>query len=142
MPKFDPRSLDDDTFQPIGAHPTVRPNSKSKWPPTRVLGWVMAIGGLSVVLNIVSVIVVAALFDRIETKLTAVDTRLVDVEQWLSRERALRQKIDDGWADTQRRQKESDAALAKAKADLKSYNAAGGVTGEVVRDLNGKPGPS
>jgi hypothetical protein len=58
-------------------HP--RPNSKSKWLPTTVLAWVIAIGGLSVVLNIVSVAVVASLFDKTETRLSAVDTRLIDV---------------------------------------------------------------
>jgi hypothetical protein len=48
----------------------------------------------------------------------------------------------DNWRETQTRQKEFDADLAKAKADLKGYNAAGGVTGEVTRDLQGEPGPS
>jgi hypothetical protein len=132
-PKFDPRSLDHDDFQPISPHPA--PRSKAKWPATRVLGWVIAIGGLSVVLNIVSFAVVWSAMGRM-------DARLTPIEQWMAREHEIRQKVADDWPETQKRQKEFDADLAKAKADLKGYNEAGGVTGEVVRDLKGEPGPS
>jgi hypothetical protein len=133
MPKFDPRSLDDDQFQPISPHPS--PRSKAKWPATRVLGWVIAIGGLTVALNIVSVAVVYVAMARMDARLTL-------IEQWMAREREIRQKVVDDWPETQKRQREFDADLAKAKADLKQYNTAGGVTGEVVRDLKGEPRPS
>jgi hypothetical protein len=91
--------------------------------------------GQSVVLNIVSVVVIYAAMARM-------DARLTPIEQWMALERAVRQKIADDWPATQRRQKEFDAALSKARADLKGYNAAGGVTGEVTRDFKGEPGPS
>jgi hypothetical protein len=77
MANFDPRSLDDDDFR-IGPHPT--PRQKSNWPPSRVLGWVIAIGGLSVVLNAVSVVVVYCLIVRIDNRIAELDKRLAAAE--------------------------------------------------------------
>jgi uncharacterized protein YlxW (UPF0749 family) len=125
MPKFDPRSLNDDeqiVFQELP------PRAKSKWPATRVLGWVIAIGGLSVVLNIVSVIVVYGLMVRIESKISTNDTQLgarfTDVEQWVTRERAIRKKqaADPYWSDEaiKKRRDDSNADIAKAESELKA----------------------
>jgi hypothetical protein len=128
MPQFDPRSLDDDELRPISPHPSPKP--KSKWPPTRVLGWVIAIGGLSVALNIVSVVVVYVAMARM-------DARLTPIEQWMAREHEIRQKVVDDWPETQKRQKEFDKQTAKLQDDLNRHNEAGGVTGEVAHDLSG-----
>jgi hypothetical protein len=130
MPRFDPRSFDDDGLRPISPHPSPKP--KSKWPPTRVLGWVIAVGGLSVALNVVPVVAVYVAMARM-------DSRLTSIEQWMAREHETRQKVVDDWPEIQRRPKEFDADLAKAKDDIKRYNTAGGVTGEVTRDLQGQP---
>jgi hypothetical protein len=78
MAKFDPRSLDDDDFR-IGPHATFQ--AASQWPPTRVLGWAIAIGGLSVVLNAVSVVVVWRAMARMEAAHSANEQLRGDVEQ-------------------------------------------------------------
>jgi hypothetical protein len=85
MADFDQRSLDDDDFR-ISPHPAPRP--KSNWPATRVLGWVIAIGGLSVVLNVVSVVVVYVAMARMDATYSANEQPRSDVQQ-------LRSDVDD-----------------------------------------------
>jgi len=124
--------------------PEAKPARPSKWPPTRVLGGVIAIGALTVVVNLSTVAMIAVYFHRISVRQDVQDARLADVEGWIThRQNVMAKNRADAEAFHKqflKESKESEEQLTKLKADVKRYNAAGGVTGEVLRDLAGKSG--